>query len=100
MANASGYYEICVSGRLGRQAAIWFEDMTLTVNEETTPPQTIIQGYLADQTALYGLIARIRDLGLTLESIKRLEGKAKAASGTKKGDAYDSPEDRPLTNKD
>jgi hypothetical protein len=64
-------YEICIEGRLGAQTSAWFEDMTLTVNEETTPPQTIIRGHIVDQAALYGLINRARDLGLTLLSVSR-----------------------------
>jgi hypothetical protein len=66
-------YEICIEGRLGSQTAAWFEDMTLTVNEDIAPPQTIIRGYIVDQAALYGLINRARDLGLTLLSVKRLD---------------------------
>lgn len=71
----SSDYEICIEGRLGSQSAAWFEDMTLTINEETTPPQTIIRGHIVDQAALYGLISRTRDLGLTLLSVKRIEQK-------------------------
>jgi len=66
-------YEICIKGRLGSQTSAWFEDMTLTVNEETIPPQTIIRGHIEGQAALYGLISRARDLGLTLLSVKRLD---------------------------
>ena len=51
-------YEICIQGRLGSHTAAWFEDMTLIVNEESIPPQTIIRGYFVDQAALYGLISR------------------------------------------
>ena len=72
-------YEICIEGRLGLQTATWFEDMTLTVNEETTPPQTIIRGYIVDQAALYGLISRARDLGLTLISVSRYKTEAQDA---------------------
>jgi hypothetical protein len=68
-------YEICIEGRLGEQTAAWFEDMTLKIDQETDPPQTIIQGYVADQAALYGLINRARDLSLTLLSVKRLDEK-------------------------
>jgi hypothetical protein len=64
-------YEICIEGRLGAQTAAWFEDMTVIVNKETTPPQTIIRGYIVDQAALYGLVNRARDLGLTLLSVSR-----------------------------
>ena len=66
-------YEIRIEGRLGSQIAAWFADMTLAVNEETHPPQTIIRGTLVDQAALYGLINRARDLGLTLLSVKRID---------------------------
>lgn len=67
------YYEICVNGRLGLQSTVWFGDMMVTVNEGTTPPQTTIHGYIRDQAALYGLISRARDLGLTLVSVNRIE---------------------------
>lgn len=72
IASVSSSYEICVGGRISRQGAVWFEDMTLTVNTKTTPPQTVILSGQIDQATLYGLINRIRDLGLTLISIKRL----------------------------
>ena len=67
-------YEFRVNGRLTQETATWFEDMTLTVDETTSPPQTIIQGLIRDQAALYGLISRLRDLGLTLLSVKCIEG--------------------------
>ena len=66
-------YELRVNGRLGRESASWFEDMTLAVDESTTPVQTIIRGDIRDEAALYGLISRIRDLGLTLLSVQRLD---------------------------
>jgi len=66
-------YEICIEGRLGSQTAAWFDDMTLTVNQETAPPKTVIRGYFVDQAALYGLISRARDLGLTLVSVSRID---------------------------
>jgi hypothetical protein len=66
-------YELRVDGRLGRESASWFEDMTLTVDESTSPVQTVIQGHIRDEAALYGLISRIRDLGLTLLSVNRVE---------------------------
>jgi len=62
-------YEIRVTNRLGPRSTMWFDDMTITVIEETRPPQTIISGYVRDQSALYGLINRVRDLGLTLVSV-------------------------------
>jgi hypothetical protein len=69
------YYEFRVTGRLSQQGASWFEGMSLTVDEATTPPQTIIRGYVQDRSALHGLINRIRDLGLTLLSVQRFDRK-------------------------
>ncbi len=73
------HYEICVHGRLSQQAAAWFEEMTLTTDECQTPPYTVISGYVRDQTALYGLISRARDLGLTLVSVRRTQPKEDAS---------------------
>ena len=70
-------YEFRVNGRLTQETTTWFEDMILTVDETTFPPQTIIQGAIRDQSALYGIISRIRDLGLTLLSVNRVEEKEK-----------------------
>jgi hypothetical protein len=66
-------YEIRVNGRHSPETAAWFEGMTLTVDETPSPPQTVIQGVLRDQAALYGLISRIRDLGLQLLSVNLIE---------------------------
>jgi hypothetical protein len=85
-------YEFRISGHLGPQTAAWFEDMTLTVNEETSPPQTIIRGYIVDQAALYGLINRARDLGLTLVSVKRLDEAEDIEPQVLEGDAYNNIE--------
>lgn len=86
------YYEFRVNGRLGPQSAPWFEGMDLSVDETVTPFQTIIRGYILDQAALYGLISRIRDLGLTLLSVNRIDRKAEDREGGEdiflKGDAY------------
>jgi hypothetical protein len=70
---AETVYELRISGRLGHSIKTWFEDMTVTVDESSSPVQTIIQGPMRDQAALYGLISRIRDLGLTLLSVNRVE---------------------------
>ena len=72
---AETFYELRISGRLGEASLTWFEDVTASVDESSSPVQTIIQGPMRDQAALYGLISRIRDLGLTLISVNRLEHK-------------------------
>jgi len=60
-------YEIRIEGVLDSHWAAWFEG--LEVNSEGT--QTVISGPLADQPALHGLLAKIRDLGLCLISVCR-----------------------------
>jgi hypothetical protein len=70
---AETVYELRISGRLGHSIQTWFEDMDVTEDESSSPVQTIIQGPMRDQAALYGLISRIRDLGLTLLSVNRVE---------------------------
>jgi hypothetical protein len=74
-------YEFRVNGRLSPTTAAWFEDMTLTIDKTTTPPQTIIQGIIRDQSALYGLISRIRDLGLHLLSANLIEQEKEEEDG-------------------
>lgn len=55
-------YRIVVQGCLDAQRAQWFDDMTMTTTTQTT---TLI-GVVADQSALHGLLTRVRDLGLPL----------------------------------
>jgi hypothetical protein len=62
--------EIVVRGHLNPQRTGWFEGYTLTSRADGT---THIFGPVADQSALYALISRIRDLGLTLISVNSTE---------------------------
>ena len=66
-------YRICVQGRLGQTGAAWFEGFRLTVDETTSPPLTWLEGPVMDQAELHGVISRIRDLGLTLITVQRLD---------------------------
>lgn len=65
-------YELRVNGRLGHSTLTWFADMDVTVDKSSSPVQTVIQGPMRDQAALYGLISRIRDLGLILLSVNQV----------------------------
>jgi hypothetical protein len=67
--HGSAYYKITVEGRLGCQWCDCFEGMTI----EPEGGLTNIKGKVADQSALHGLLVRIRDLGLPLISVKRLD---------------------------
>ena len=67
-------YEIRVEGRLEEGWALWFEGMTLSVEiAEGRPPTTVMRGTVADRAALHGLLSRIRDLGLPLLLVRRIE---------------------------
>ncbi|HEY5671647.1 MAG TPA: hypothetical protein VIS10_16770 [Anaerolineales bacterium] len=73
--NKPAYYEFRVRSRISPQSAAWFEGMEIAVDETAEPVQTLIKGYMEDQSALHGLISRIRDLGLTLVSVNHIERK-------------------------
>jgi len=62
-------YEIRVQGVLDGRWTAWFEDMHLVSDGS----QTIISGPLADQAALHGALNKVRDLGLVLVSVRRLD---------------------------
>lgn len=60
-------YRIFVNDRLDPEWTAWFEDFTITSPDGKT---TVLTGPVADQSALHGVLARIRDLGLTLLSVQ------------------------------
>jgi hypothetical protein len=62
-------YEIRVAGVLDGRWAAWFNGLQLSGQGE----ETVIRGLLADQPALHGLLTRVRDLGLCLISVRRLD---------------------------
>ena len=64
-------YEIEIQGRLDKKWSGWFDNMNLRIEDETNgPTTTVISGLVADQAALYGLLNRIRDLGIPLLSVQ------------------------------
>jgi hypothetical protein len=63
-------YQIRVEGHLvGHQWAVWFGDLTLTLEDNG---DTLLTGEVVDQSALYGLLRRVRDAGMPLVSVIRL----------------------------
>lgn len=62
-------YAIQVERHLGPAVAAYFPEFALTLNPDGT---TTLCGALPDQAALFGLLGRIRDLGLTLVAVNRL----------------------------
>jgi hypothetical protein len=65
-----GRYEIRLKGHLEPRWATWFDGMSLTHEGDGT---TVIHGPLADQAALHGLLRKVRDVGLPLISVSRIE---------------------------
>ncbi len=63
-------YEIRVEGHLTDRCSEWFAGLTLT---QTEAGDTLMSGLVMDQAALHGLLARIRDLNLTLVAVRRVE---------------------------
>jgi hypothetical protein len=61
-------YEIRIKGHLGSQWSDWFEGQTITLEDNG---DTLITGPVIDQAALYGLLKKVRDLGMPLISINR-----------------------------
>jgi len=62
-------YEIRVAGVLDGRWAAWFNGLQISGQGE----ETVICGLLADQPALHGLLTKVRDLGLCLISVRRLD---------------------------
>ena len=62
-------YQIKVKGQLGSQWSDWFEGMTFQYEGAITT----MTGKVMDQSALHGLLVKVRDLNLLLISVKRIE---------------------------
>jgi hypothetical protein len=66
-------YQIKVQGRLDERWTHWFDGMSIAFEQaEDGSTVTVLTGSVADQAALYGLINRMRDLGLPLISVGRI----------------------------
>jgi hypothetical protein len=63
-------YQIRVQGHLSRKWTEWFEGLTITLEENG---DTLLTGPVIDQSALHGLLKKVRDLGMPLLSIQSIE---------------------------
>ena len=63
-------YQIRLKGRLGPQWADWFGGLSIT---STDNGDTLLTGPVIDQAALHGLLRQVRDLGLPLVSVNRVQ---------------------------
>ncbi|MBZ0284431.1 MAG: hypothetical protein K8L97_27070 [Anaerolineae bacterium] len=65
-------YEIIIEGHLDRYWSEWLDNLTITFPTART---TLLRGRLADQTALFGVLKKLHNLGLSLISVRRIEDK-------------------------
>ena len=72
-------YEIRLKGHLDDRWAEWFEGLTITLEENG---DTLITGPVVDQSALHGLLKKVRDLGMPLVSVSPLEDGPSTTPGT------------------
>ena len=63
-------YQVRLKGHLGGQCADWFGGLTVTLEDNG---ETVVTGPVIDQAALHGLLRKVRDLGMPLVSVNRVE---------------------------
>ena len=80
-------YQIKIKGHLGYRWTDWFEGLTITLEENG---DTLLTGTVVDQAALYGLLKRVRDLGMPLLSVNAVEPSAQDAPNAKAQQPADS----------
>jgi hypothetical protein len=69
-------YQIRIQGQLGREWTDWFGGLTIRLTDNG---ETLLTGPVVDQAALHGLLRKVRDLGMPLHSVSRVEpGQAEA----------------------
>jgi hypothetical protein len=64
------FYEIRLKGHLDAQWTTWFDGLIMTPEENG---DTLLSGYVADQSALHGLLRKVRDLGTPLVSVVQVQ---------------------------
>jgi hypothetical protein len=62
--------EIRIKGLIDNHWSEWFEDLEISHYDDE---ETLLKGQVRDQAELYGLIARLRDLGLQLVSVRTIK---------------------------
>ena len=79
-------YQIRLKGHLGADWAGWFGGLTITLEEDG---DTLLAGPVADQSALHGLLKKVRDLGMPLVSVSPVEPGPSTTLGTGQADQSD-----------
>jgi hypothetical protein len=75
----SGIYEIRIKGHIEARWADWFGGLSITLEEDG---DTLLTGPVVDQAALYGVLRKVRDVGMPLVSVIRVEPDSSTSLGT------------------
>ncbi len=67
-------FEIRLKGNLDDRWAEWFEGLTITLEEDG---DTLLTGLMVDQAVLFGLLKKVRDLGIPLLSVNLVQSQPK-----------------------
>jgi hypothetical protein len=72
--------EIRIKGQIDERWSEWLEGLKIVHSDQA---ESMLSGEVADQAALYGLIARLRDLGLPLLAVKLIDAPESVKSADK-----------------
>ncbi len=64
------WYEIRIQGRLDQRWTTWLDGLDMS---QTQDGVTVLRGRVTDQTALHGVLHKLRDIGLPLVSVAQIE---------------------------
>jgi hypothetical protein len=81
---APAHYELRIVGHLDRYWSAWFDGLTLIHEDDGT---TTLCGAVTDQAELHGLLAKVRNLGLTLISVNTIDSPPAFGAGNCNGAA-------------
>lgn len=65
-------YQFKIKGHLGQQWMDWFEELTISLDEDGN---TLLSGKVVDQSALHGILKKIRDMGIPLLSVNPIDSR-------------------------
>lgn len=63
-------YQLRLQGHLDPQWTIWFDGLTITLEDNG---DTLLTGPVVDQAALHGVLKKVRDLGMPLLAVNRVD---------------------------
>ena len=72
-------YQIRLKGHLGQQWKSWFDGLTITLEDGNT----LLRGTVVDQSALHGILKKVRDLGMPLLSVNSIGSERQETSDVK-----------------